>query len=349
MRPEHDKNHSLVKRASAEAKAKNGRQLSEVEKVQSQFSFDIAYSMGYAFKNFHMLPHGNSLQSERQEYERQLREHGNGLTYSHFSFTQGENTTTRVIDKDFVKIFYPGSEEHLVLEGINLDKHLLLTMVDKYGEVPKKRDDLVESSYAKRLTIGWSQMQPQSKKTDHLPTGEKLPFFSHRDELKEFPATLRESIGKVMTAAQRIVQEQYSNDNPFSDPLRSYLFGRPFAQEFSADCETDWEFLDANVQSGTDLKRHMDYMNGTSQGYQFGFSFSFLVKREGKVYRANMVLAARKHVDSWMEHYRKGEYSKNHRHCCQACVQNSSSTEECCVRAKQVYADFETQLNNSAS
>ena len=87
------------------------------------------------------------------------------------------------------------------------------------------------------------------------------------------------------------------------DELRIKLFGISFGKSFHVSCIGRFEFLDIFVENGSLLHQHCDYNNDHRNGYTYGASYSYVIKRNihGLVYRVNFVMTSRYYYGAFMD------------------------------------------------
>lgn len=286
------KKHNLVSTSTC----KNRNQLGDIENTTTQLTFDLYHHTFYAFKNFHEKPHGSALQQFKNETENKLKKSGVHLIHI--------NTIDSPINKlhDSVKLAVPGSPQVLNLQLVGLDEENLLEIVLDKGESNATRD--VEG-VAKRLTVGFKQKQCGGSSKSIYQNGICLPWYSQffEDDVRHLMGPkMIEHIGKILSLSQEYLDDFFagSEDPPMSDPKRNSLFGDKFASSISGKCTSRFEYLDIFVESGSQLNRHMDYMNGCSKGYEYGTSYSYTHMYDGKLYRVNLIAVCRKVCDASM-------------------------------------------------
>jgi hypothetical protein len=98
----------------------------------------------------------------------------------------------------------------------------------------------------------------------------------------------------------------YQDDNPFNDDIQNYLFGRRFAAVFGASYKVNFQYAGFYMEYLGLLYRHVDTENGGVVPYSHGASFSYLVVKDNKLWRVNMIFAARKPCTDFMVRYRAG-------------------------------------------
>ena len=74
-------------------------------------------------------------------------------------------------------------------------------------------------------------------------------------------------------------------------------------KSFDKSCTSRFEFLDIFAEKDGSLNRHCDYSNDYREGYTYGASYSYLIKRkkEDEIYRVNFIMCTRVVVGSFME------------------------------------------------
>ena len=79
---------------------------------------------------------------------------------------------------------------------------------------------------------------------------------------------------------------------------RNTEVGKVFTECFSESSTSYWEFLDCFIEKESRLNRHLDYLNGAAIGYDYGCSYSYVIKHDdGDVYRVNLIMCNRQRVD----------------------------------------------------
>lgn len=288
--------HSLKSHKTKKEKSENRGQLCEIEKVLEQISIDISnHSMFYCFKGFHARPHGSIPWTDRRTSEKRLREEGNlgsGSIIHHIRLDD-------VVNKEHkcVRVCYPGSHELKSFSFFDESKRheLLQFVIDNGKRQSGKRDD----GFAKRWTTGYTQKQGEFNAKTRYIDGVQIPLIN-TDKLENMSRSLKLCIAKILETSQTTLLQLYNNEDPppFFSTKRNTEVGKVFTECFSESSTSYWEFLDCFIEKQSRLNRHLDYLNGAAIGYDYGCSFSYVIKHDdGDVYRVNLIMCNRQRVD----------------------------------------------------
>ena len=288
--------HSLKSHKTKKEKSENRGQLCEIEKVLEQISIDISnHSMFYCFKGFHARPHGSIPWTDRRTSEKRLREEGNlgsGSIIHHIRLDD-------VVNKEHkcVRVCYPGSHELKSFSFFDESKRheLLQFVIDNGKRQSGKRDD----GFAKRWTTGYTQKQGEFNAKTRYIDGVQIPLIN-TDKLENMSRSLKLCIAKILETSQTTLLQLYNNEDPppFFSTKRNTEVGKVFTECFSESSTSYWEFLDCFIEKQSRLNRHLDYLNGAAIGYDYGCSYSYVIKHDdGDVYRVNLIMCNRQRVD----------------------------------------------------
>ena len=120
---------------------------------------------------------------------------------------------------------------------------------------------------------------------------------------------LKAAIGQVANNLQQFLEKV--RPGRVVDDLRGRLFGNRFAGMWGSECTCDFEFVDFFLESRSMLGRHMDYLNGKNEGYDYVASYSYCIEIDGKEWRQNIIMTHRTHCESNMKTLRKNGITKD--------------------------------------
>ena len=294
---------------SKKNKEKFNSSMCEMVFTESVIHVDITSRMFYCYNNFKKHPHGTSLVVNKVELEKVVDAIGNN--YQKDCLRIISQTDIFKNDHKAIKVCYPGSLQIYLFENLNINHEYWLEKVLEIGTASKSRDRVTDG-ISKRITLGWGQKQAAVNKDTNIPhpkvffyDDKKMPFpqFSIKDYEQHFE--YKKNISDILSLSQHLLDEFYATeeDVPMNNTLRSELFGKSFGKSFHSSCIGRFEFIDIFVEHGSLLHRHCDYNNDHRNGYTYGASYSYIIKRkvDGLVYRVNFVMATRFHCGAFID------------------------------------------------
>ena len=284
-------------------------QMAEVHFVQEVVQCDITSHLFYGFKDLHMLPHGNESRDKLEVYTSTFKESGRRGEGGDDIVKHISSNSIRDLCHPNIRVAFPGSREIQEYEDLGLSHEKWLAFVREAGDHSSPRTCVRNGAVAQRVTLAWSQKQADSHPKTKFHKGKKMPYpsfpeFRHTTTGRHFdvPEDLKTELAKVLSLGQVHVDQFFAEEDPMPDKARTRLFGLPFGCSFSKDCTSRFEFVDIFVESGAVLNRHMDYRNDHVPGYNYGASYSFVVKHEeGKLYRVNFIMCTRNVCGNFMK------------------------------------------------
>ena len=113
-------------------------------------------------------------------------------------------------------------------------------------------------------------------------------------------------LGNILNSSQIFLEKLCGNNNVMNDTKRKKMFGNVFGKSFDNSCITKFEYLDIFVEKDGLLNRYCDYSNDYREGYDYGASYSYLIKKQDKdeIYRVNFIMVTRMHVAVFMDEIR---------------------------------------------
>ena len=147
------------------------------------------------------------------------------------------------------------------------------------------------------MNIGFSCPQPNSKNCK-FDKNICLLFFSDKFYLK-LGSTLIPQIGKVMEAAQEVLDSKFQN--AMNNNTRNTLFEDYMAEKFIIK-NSRFEFIDILLHSGCVLDKHLDHKNAQDT-YKYGCSYSFVRTYNNTQYRVNFIMCNRQVCEAFMHQY----------------------------------------------
>jgi hypothetical protein len=290
--------HKLSHHQPKKHKAQSRKQLADLGKVLSQFTFPIRQEMLYCSPKLHLRPHGSVLSTDMNKSNKRLAK----LEIP--NFVCSKRMTKSVGYSDF-KVVCPGAQEFVWFhQNVQLDKKLFLEFLVDHGKFDVVRDN---KKIGKRINIGFGQNQkigdsqqlclhgpswwkwdkgkkvplvddPQVRKLPTLNTKWLDEMKAESGKLKKDYSKLKNQLAQILSFGQACFDSYYQNEGkPFADDFRNNLFGN-YLHSFFPEGSFRWEFIDITIQHFDEiLPRHMDYKNSTTEGYDHCVVYSFTV------------------------------------------------------------------------
>ena len=277
--------------------------LCNVEFMQKTIQFEITARMFYVYEDYHKVAHGTFSLKKWSSLLNAIDSLGNNGEGVDMSILLSHSKSVHLTPT--IKLAYPGSECISDFEILNLSHGKWLNLILSKGKVGDNRDLSQSSKFTgtKRLTFGWSQIQCRRLPKTYTYNNELMPYpsfpiFRGKDIL---PPCLKIELGKIMSLSQVYLDEFYGVESKMCNKLRNNLFGSVLGRSFWQSSVSRFEFITIFAECESIVGRHVDYMNAKDDDYNVGCSYSYLIWKDGDLYRVNFVMSNRHQIDSFMK------------------------------------------------
>ena len=197
--------------------------LSEVSFIKEAIHIEVTSRLFYIFNKFDETPHGSALVEEKREDSVVINIAENqkkGVCINEIKHTDISNTSNSQ-----VKVFYPGSEEVLQFEMLQIHYNYWLELVLEHGNTNVCRDNQ-SSGIAKRISFGWGQKQSLTYQKSNKYKGIVMSFASFPEFYRKKTFDYPKELADIMSLGQSILNKMYKKENPMNDNKRNKLFGK---------------------------------------------------------------------------------------------------------------------------